>query len=101
MSSHDNERRTQTSVTTTTETQTVEEGRDLNVLSPLEEKVLRMLHGMSEEDAHQLKFALGADDELRARLALLEHTLIELFEAEQLDESIMEQVRSITAGMRD
>lgn len=95
MSSHDNKRQTSTSVTTTTSTETVRHGQDLGVLTPEEEKVLRMLHGLSEEDTHELKFALGADKELRARLALLESYLLELFSADQLDETLMDEIRAL------
>ena len=95
MSSHENERQTSTSVTTTTETETVRQGKDLGVLTPEEEKVLRMLHGLSENDTHELKFALGADSELRARLAMLEHYLLELFSGDQLDASLMDEIRAL------
>lgn len=95
MSSHDNERRTTTTVTTTTETETVREERGLGVLTPEEEKVLRMLRGLSEDNSHELKFALGADEEVRLRLALLERYLIELFDGDRLDESLMDQIRAL------
>ena len=99
MSSHDNKRQTSTSVTTTTATETVRQGHDLGVLTPEEEKVLRMLHGLSEEDTHELKFALGADKELRARLALLESYLLDLFSADQLDETLMDEIRALKSDI--
>lgn len=84
-----------TSVTTTTETREATATPDFDVLTPEEEKVLRMLHGLSEDERHQLKFALGADDEVRLRLALMEKYLIELFAAEQLDEDLIEDLRAL------
>lgn len=95
MNNHENKRKVTTSVTTTTETQPVSDQRELGVLNPEEERVLRMLHGLSEQDSHELKFALGADEELRTRLALLEHYLMELFKSETLDENLMDQVRAL------
>ena len=60
-------------------TQTVSESGSLEGLSPSEEKALRMLHGLSEGDAHQLKFALGANDETRLKLAMMEKHLLSTF----------------------
>ena len=96
-SDHDTKRQATTTVTTTTETQTEQAlaGSELNVLSPQEEKVLRMLHGMSEEDAHQLKFALGASEESRLNLARLEHYLLQMFTSETVDSSVLEEFRSL------
>ncbi|RAL22154.1 hypothetical protein DL240_09875 [Lujinxingia litoralis] len=65
------------SVVTTTETARSKSDTRLDVLSPQEEKVLRMLHGLSEEDSHELKFALGADEETRLKLAMMERDLHE------------------------
>jgi hypothetical protein len=94
LSGHDKKRLQQTTVTTTTQAQPAAPGApDLAVLTPEEEKVLRMLHGLSEDGAHELKFALGADDELRARLALLEHHLITMFKADALNEELIEEVQ--------
>jgi hypothetical protein len=95
LSGYDKKRLQQTTVTTTTQAQPAPAGApDLAVLTPEEEKVLRMLHGLSEDGTHELKFALGADDELRARLALLEHHLITMFRADALNEEIMEEVQA-------
>lgn len=49
-------------------------------LTPVEEKALRMLHGLSEGDAHELKFALGATQESRLELAMLEKRLLDAFQ---------------------
>ena len=84
-----------TTVTTTTETREATATPDFDVLTPEEEKVLRMLHGLSEENTHLLKFALGADEEVRLRLAMMEKYLVELFAGEQLDEELIEELRSI------
>ncbi|RVU43639.1 hypothetical protein EA187_12495 [Lujinxingia sediminis] len=65
------------SVVTTTETSRSKSDTRLDVLSPQEEKVLRMLHGLGEEDTHELKFALGADEETRLKLAMMERELHE------------------------
>lgn len=50
------------------------------MLTPQEEKVVRARHGLAEEGDHELGFALGADDETRAKLANLEKFLVEAFE---------------------
>lgn len=60
--------------TVTEHTQTLDE------LSPMEEKALRMLHGLSEDDDHQLKFALGANEETRLKLAMMEKHLLDAFQ---------------------
>ena len=44
----------------------------LSTLTPLEEKVIRMLHGLSEDDSKALEFAVGASEDARMRLALME-----------------------------
>lgn len=59
---------------------TVVEPGDLKTLSPEEEKVLRMAHGLTEADSHTLSFALGADHETRLKLALMEKELLEAFQ---------------------
>jgi len=41
-------------------------------LTPLEEKVIRMLHGLSEGDDKVLEYAVGASEDARARMALME-----------------------------
>jgi hypothetical protein len=45
-------------------------------LSQEEERVVRMLHGLSEPDDYQLTFAKTSDEEVNARLKLLEATLL-------------------------
>lgn len=39
-----------------------------------------MLHGLSEDDSHALKFALGANPEARTKLAMIEKNLIDAFQ---------------------
>lgn len=68
----------------TTGTMTVTEeqhssSEDLGVLTPEEEKVVRMRHGLGEDGDHELKFGLGADEEALAKLANLEKFLVEKF----------------------
>ncbi len=95
MSENKNQHQKNTSVVTTTETEVVQKPQELEVLTAEEEKVLRMLHGLSEEGSHELKFALGADEELRHRLTLLEHYLMELFKGDILNEELMAQVQEL------
>ena len=64
---------TVTEETTQTQTQTSEG------LSPTEEKVVRMLHGLTEEGSATLEFALGANEEAIAQLALMENHLLNVF----------------------
>ncbi len=64
------------STTVSEQTQT----QSLEGLSPIEEKALRMLHGLSEGDQHELKFALGANDETRLKLAMIEKHLLDAFQ---------------------
>lgn len=59
---------------------TVVEPGDLKTLTPEEEKVLRMAHGLTEPDSHMLSFALGADHETRLKLALMEKELMMAFQ---------------------
>ena len=67
-------------------------------LTPEEEKVIRMRHGLSEDGSHRLKFALGADEESRAKLALMEKNLIDTFdEPEDLDDGSVEPPNEIPA----
>ena len=42
------------------------------LLEPLEEKVIRMRYGLSEEDSKELEYAVGASEESRERLGLME-----------------------------
>lgn len=63
-----------------TSTVTEETERNMEALTPQEEKVIRMLNGLSEDDSHALKFGLGANEETRARLAMMEKNLIDAFQ---------------------
>lgn len=65
--------KTQATVTERTSSQFAE-------LTPTEEKALRMLHGLTEGDSHELKFALGADEEARLKLAMMEKQLLDAFQ---------------------
>lgn len=81
MSDHKTHGRSQTATTTTTTT-TTERATDmmpgsLDILTPQEEKALRMLHGLTEGDDHVLKFAVGASEETTQRLALIEKRLMD------------------------
>lgn len=66
----------------TTVTEQTSSGAEPSVdgLSPIEEKALRMLHGLAEDDSHELKFALGANDETRLKLAMMEKHLLDAFQ---------------------
>lgn len=66
------------SVTTTTEGETRQTETSLEGLTPTEEKVVRMLHGLSEDDSRSLEFGLGADEEARMKMALIERQLAEV-----------------------
>lgn len=65
-----------TTTTTCTEVEPATE-QSLDVLTPQEEKVLRMIHGLSEPGTHVLKFGLGASEETRLQLAALEMFLVQ------------------------
>lgn len=99
MSGHEEKRLSTTTTVTTTETQQETVAPGFDVLTTEEEKVLRMLHGLSEDDKHRLKFALGADEELQLRLAMMEKYLVELFQGEKLDEDLMEDIRNLKQSM--
>lgn len=58
---------------------------DPRLLTPLEEKVIRMLHGRSLAGHEALEFAPNASMETRLKLALIEANLLEAFEADALD----------------
>ncbi len=67
---------------TTTVTEESRRGdEDMDVLTPEEEKVVRMRHGLAEDDDHELKFGLGANEEVLAKLANLEKFLVAKFTA--------------------
>ncbi len=64
---------TRSTVTETTDGQFAE-------LTPTEEKALRMLHGLTEDDSHELKFGLGANADTRLKLAMMEKHLLDAFQ---------------------
>jgi hypothetical protein len=53
-------------------TAVVEVSPDLAALTPTEEKVIRMLHGLSEPDDAPLEFGIGASPDTMLNLALVE-----------------------------
>lgn len=55
---------------------------DSTQLTPEEEKVIRMRYGRSLKNKEALEFAPGATEETRLKLALIEASLLEAFEAE-------------------
>ena len=61
------------------------EERSFDGLTSEEERVLRMLHGLSEPVEHELKFAVGANEEARLQLAVMEKYLLENFQWGELD----------------
>lgn len=78
----------------------------LDGLSPLEEKALRMAHGLTEDDNHELSFALGADQETRLKLAMMERHLLDAFQWGELttfeiDEQHVEAKAKIIDKLRD
>ncbi len=64
--------------------QSVDEGGSAG-LTALEEKVLRMRYGRSLKSQEALEFAVDASLETRLKLALIEASLLEAFEAEALE----------------
>lgn len=71
------------SVTTETRSADAERDTSLQALTPQEEKVLRMAYGMSEDDSRALQFGLGADEETRLKLAMIEGQLLRCLESPQ------------------
>ena len=65
--------------TTTTEETIQTQTQTSEGLSPTEEKVVRMLHGLTEDGSAKLEFALGANEEAIAQLALMENHLLNVF----------------------
>ena len=87
----DEKNKPQRGTTTTTTDEATESEETSEGLSPTEEKAVRMLHGLDEEDDHELQFGLGADEKTLARLANLEKFLVEKFEeTRQLEEGVFE-----------
>lgn len=72
---NDTPKSTETTTRTTTETEGTED-----VLTPLEEKVIRARHGLDEDGDHELQFGLGADEETKQALARLESFLVDAFQ---------------------
>ena len=68
--------------TTTTTEKSGEATTDEELLTPTEEKAVRMVHGLAEDDEHTLQFGLGASEETMAKLANLEKFLVEKFDGQ-------------------
>lgn len=75
MSDQDKEKQMTSVTTTTTEGAAEETETSLETLTAREERVIRMLHGMSEEDSRTLQFGLGASRDSEMKLALIEQRL--------------------------
>lgn len=76
--------------TTTVTEESRRDREDMNVLTPEEEKVVRMRHGLAEEGDHELKFGLGANEEVLAKLANLEKFLVTKFTATEKLEGVFD-----------
>lgn len=74
-----------TTVTTTTEEAREQSPASLEALTPQEEKVVRMIHGLSEDDSRALQFALGASDDAQMKIAMIEKQLVETMSATEVD----------------
>lgn len=98
LSSDDSKRDRRTA--TTTETDRDEESTE-DVLTPQEEKVVRARHGLAEEGDHELEFALGADEETRAKLANLEKFLVEAFEERETGKVYFSDVDAAEVAAED
>lgn len=83
----------QSSSTETVTEETERTGRAEDALSPEEEKAVRMHHGLTESDDRELKFGLGADDEVMAKLANLEKFLVEKFSQTEKLEGVFDDGR--------
>lgn len=60
----------QTSTAVVTEKKT--EAGPYDLLEPVEEKVIRMHYGLSENDDKSLEYAVGASEDTRLRVSLME-----------------------------
>ncbi|MGM0557859.1 MAG: hypothetical protein ACQEVA_15850 [Myxococcota bacterium] len=68
--------------TTTTTEKSGEATTEEDLLTPTEEKAVRMVHGLAEDDDHTLQFGLGANEEAMSKLASLEKFLVDKFAGE-------------------
>lgn len=106
---HRDEAKDATSTATTTiertessQTSEAQEAGGDGTLSPLEEKVVRMRYGKSLKGQEALDFAPGASLETRLKLALIEASLLEAFEADALEpDPITGSPRSVLADSID
>lgn len=91
------------SVATTTEGAREETETSLNTLTPREEKVVRMIHGLDEEDSRALQFALGASRDSQVKLAMIERQLVECINteapAEEFDEDRQSPAELLSAWL--
>jgi hypothetical protein len=74
--------------TVTEEARPQSEGMDM--LTAEEEKVVRMRRGLAEDDEHEPKFGLGANEEALAKLANLEKFLVAKFTATEKLEGVFD-----------
>lgn len=61
-----------TRTTTTVEPARKQETTPYELLEPVEEKVIRMHYGLSEDDDKALEYAVGASEDSRMRVSLME-----------------------------
>ncbi len=77
MSNQKDKKNQMSSVVTTTEGAREETETSLETLTPREEKVVRMIHGLDEDDSRALQFALGASRDTQVKLAMIEQQLVD------------------------
>ncbi len=70
------EKRNSTTTTVTTKTD-IRKALAMGVLTPEEERVLRMRHGISEKPSAALELKGQQFEEVRAKLAMIENSLLE------------------------
>ena len=61
-----------TRTTTTVAPERKPEATPYELLEPVEEKVIRMRYGLSENDEKALEYAVGASEDTRLRVSLME-----------------------------
>ena len=68
--------------TTTLDPSTKPESSPYDLLEPVEEKVIRMHYGLSENDEKALEYAIGASEDTRMRVSLMEAGNIDALDAQ-------------------
>lgn len=61
---------------------TTPESTPYDLLEPVEEKVIRMHYGLSENDEKALEYAVGASEDTRMRVSLMEAGNIDALDAD-------------------